>query len=435
MAENSISKAKEYLKLRDGNSLALLISMLLLIIVFPYFEATEVGSTILVVLFTAVLLSGIYAVSYDVRYVAIGLLLAIPTFITGWSYAFTPVISSDLAWMVFMIVFLVYTLTVVLRQIFSADSVTLDEIYAGISVYVMIGLAFGICFHLLDTIIPGSFKFAEGPENMSSLIYFSFTTLSTAGYGDITPVSAIARSISILEMIVGATYIAVLIGTLMNLNMYRPGPGNVQRQKEDSMRKAEHISLQNPWVIVLIAVMLNYASSVMMVSLDLPFYLDSWGTSLAVLIGGLPAGIIAGVAYNLLMAYTVWGISSWVWIFSSVLVACATWYFRKNGFIDLKKPLGLLIAGGATGGLNAVLAWVIIAAANLAPYAGTLQVYEFVYDYTNNPALASLIEQLIVEIADKMICIVLAAVFYFFLSDHMQSRRAKRKIRQSRLSQ
>jgi voltage-gated potassium channel len=434
MEENNHSRDKPGSKLRDGNSFALLTSLILIITIFPYFEKTEVGSTILVVLFTAVLLSGIYAVSYDIRYVAVGILLAIPTFITGWSNAFTPGVSADMAWMVFMIVFLVYTLAVVLRHIFSAESVTMKEIYGGISVYVMMGLAFGISYHLLNTLVPGSFKFNEGPETMASLIYFSFTTLSTAGYGDITPLSAIARSISILEMIVGATYVAVLIGTLMNANMYK-GHKSYSEKKDSLIPKEEHISLHNPWIMVLIAVMLNYASSVMMVSLDLPFYLDSWGTSLAVLIAGLPAGIIAGVAYNLLMAYTVWGISSWVWIFSSIIVACLTWYFRKNRFIDLKTPGRLLVAGGVTGGLNAVLAWVIIASAKLTPYQGTLPIYDLVNRYTSNPSIASLLEQLIVEIADKMICITLAAVFYVFLSDHIRARRIKRKVRQSRLAQ
>jgi len=127
--------------------------------------------------------------------------------------------------------------------------------------------------------------------------------------------------------------------------------------------------------------------------------------------------------------------SSWVWIISSILVACATWYFWKNRFIDLKKPGRLLTAGGATGGLNAVLAWVIIAAANLTPYKGTLPIYDLVDGYTSNPQLASLLEQLIVEIADKMICIVLAAVFYVFLSERIKSRRTKKAIRQSRLAQ
>ncbi|MFZ2456096.1 MAG: potassium channel family protein [Candidatus Altiarchaeia archaeon] len=190
--------------------------------------------------------------------------------------------------MIFMIIFLVYTLAVVLKHVFSARSVSLDEIYVGISVYVMMGLAFGICYHLLNTLTPGSFKVSAGQETMSSLIYFSFTTLSTAGYGDITPLSAITRSISILEMIVGATYVAVLIGILMNAGKHGSTDRSSRRKNDPPAQKEEHISLQKPWILVLAAVMLNYASFVMMISLDLPFFLDSWGTSLAVLMGGLP---------------------------------------------------------------------------------------------------------------------------------------------------
>ncbi len=419
----------------DGNSLALLVSLLLLITVFPYFEKTEIGATILVVLFTAVLLSGIYAVSYDVRYVAVGLLLAIPTFILGWSNAFTPLTATELAWMAFMIIFLVYTLAVVLRHIFSSGQVSVDEIYGAISVYVMIGLTFGITYHLLETFVPGSFKYNVGQSTMSSMIYLSFSTLSTVGFGDITPLSAIARSISILEMVIGATYVAVLIGTLINAS--RDGTGNTRmpRKNAQETERTEHISLKKPWILVLAAVMLNYATSILMVSLNLPFFLDSWGTSLAVLMGGLSAGIAAGIAYNLLMAFTVWGVSSWVWIFSSIWVAVCTWHFWKNKWIDLHKPVKLLSASTATGTGSAILAVIIISLARLPPYQGTLPVYELVYDYTGNSQMASLLEQLLVEITDKMICLTLAAIFMVFLASHIRNKRGKRSIRQSRLSQ
>ena len=166
---------------------------------------------------------------------------------------------------------------------------------------------------------------------------------------------------------------------------------------------------------------LNIITAVLVITLQLPLYLDSWGSSLAVILGGLGIGLIVGVVYNLFMSVTYWGSSSWIWMFSSILVVLITWFFNKKGWITFQKPWRLISVGILTGVLNTILAVFILWAARLPPYQGTYSIYTFFYHLTNNNILASTIENLSVEIIDKTICITLAAfvaLYVFKINRH-----------------
>jgi hypothetical protein len=105
----------------------------------------------------------------------------------------------------------------VMRYVLRARVITPDQIYAGISMYLMLGFAFGAIFYLIVTLDPLSFS-ANTPSTRETpdLMYFSFVTLATLGYGDITPRTNIARSLAILESIAGMLYIAIFMARLVS---------------------------------------------------------------------------------------------------------------------------------------------------------------------------------------------------------------------------
>jgi uncharacterized membrane protein len=160
----------------------------------------------------------------------------------------------------------------------------------------------------------------------------------------------------------------------------------------------------------LTCIMFNIVTAVFIITVKIPLYLDSWATSLATMIGGIGIGLIVGVVYNFFMSATYWGPSSWIWMFSSILVVLITWFFYKRNWITLRKPLRLISVGIITGILNTILAVVIIHVANLPQYQGTYPVFTFFYNVTNNAFLSSTIENFCVEIVDKTIAIFLAAI-------------------------
>ncbi len=411
--------------LKKNRALSLLIALLMFLITLPFFESNMMGIVYLL-FFTFVLLSGIYAVSYNMRHVAGGVLLAAPTLITAWSNVFIRDQQILNAEMTFLTIFLMYTIAVILKHILSVRTVRLNELYGAICVYIMVGMTFGVVYALLHSLDSGAIAFPPGETtaSMTSFFYFSFVSMSSTGFSGFTAVSPMARSIVIVQVIIGVMYVAALIGKLVSANT--PDDDGLfdhleaeARLKSDmwSQEAVENFFRRRPFLLVLSMAMLNYASSVLMTVLRLPFFMDSWGTSLAVVLGGLWPGVISGIIYNLVMAWTFWGPQAWVWMFCNILVAVLTLVFLKAGWIDLHKPVKLLAAGVLTGIVNSGVVALITYAANMPIYQGTMAVYHFFMNMTGKETFASAAEKVAVEVADKTIAFLLVAVAVIFIRD------------------
>lgn len=101
-----------------------------------------------------------------------------------------------------------------------AKTITRDVLYAAVALYLLLGAIFVPVYGLLDFLIPNSFRdgaFPDVPVQWQQLIYFSYTTLTSSGYGDILPVSWWARSIANLEMIMGILFITIVMSRLVSL--------------------------------------------------------------------------------------------------------------------------------------------------------------------------------------------------------------------------
>ena len=116
---------------------------------------------------------------------------------------------------------LIITLTIfeLFKQIIQTKIIDAGMVSGGISIYILIGVFWYLLFMVLVTIHPNSFNFASFEKSSVSveMIYFSFITLTTLGYGDITPVSYTAKMWAITEVITGVMYIAVMISRLVTL--------------------------------------------------------------------------------------------------------------------------------------------------------------------------------------------------------------------------
>jgi hypothetical protein len=112
-------------------------------------------------------------------------------------------------------------LSYVLRSI----QIDTEVLCAAISVYLLLGLIWALSYALLAQLSPDSFAFAANPHSSGRMdrfnaFYFSFVTLSTVGFGDVTPVSKLARTLAVMEAVTGTFYVAILIARLVA--MYVP---------------------------------------------------------------------------------------------------------------------------------------------------------------------------------------------------------------------
>ena len=111
---------------------------------------------------------------------------------------------------------------VVARQVFGPGRVTYHRVVGAVLLYLLIGVTFVALFVFVGLLIPKAFSgiaMEDDPALASNLIYFSFVTLTTVGYGDIVPVHPIARSLCNLESIAGQLYPATLLARLVTLEI------------------------------------------------------------------------------------------------------------------------------------------------------------------------------------------------------------------------
>jgi hypothetical protein len=118
-------------------------------------------------------------------------------------------------------VFLVVLITAVGRAVFASGRVTYHRILGAIVLYMAVAYLFAIAYHLIKILAPGAFAGIDAPPNslrlITELTYFSYVTLTSTGYGDITPVHPIARSLANLEAMIGQLYPATLLARMVTL--------------------------------------------------------------------------------------------------------------------------------------------------------------------------------------------------------------------------
>ena len=196
----------------------------LLFIVAPLQVAGVITGHYVGFVFLSVLILAAFMVS-DSR-VAVGMILvAIALIIVAMAIEFQrpSVVENYLDAIAWLIAGLTLS-TVVAFAVFAPGKVTFHRIIGAVLLYLNIGLIFVGLFYFVALLEPDAFKGLDplrgnGSIDVGNLIYFSFVTLTTTGFGDIAPVHAYARSLSIIEAIIGQLYPATLLARLVTLEL------------------------------------------------------------------------------------------------------------------------------------------------------------------------------------------------------------------------
>jgi hypothetical protein len=209
---------------RIGSMAVLLLLLLLNVFVVPFAVAPDSFSARIVrdVFLSLILLSGA-ATAWDHRrqFVTIALVasLAVVARWTGW---FIPP-EKTLGLLDETTLFSLGILCAVIGiRVFAGGTVTFDRILGAIALYILIGVLWAQAYQLVSIRVPGAYAGIAhdgGAPDRSIWVYFSFVTLTTLGYGDITPVAHSARSLAILEALIGQLYPAIVLARLVSLRV------------------------------------------------------------------------------------------------------------------------------------------------------------------------------------------------------------------------
>ena len=211
-----ITKENNFVYLAAGLVLMLFIGALL-----EYIPG-DIGPIIIQAATIAALLIGAWSIKgnrsrfvANIAFVLMMLLLVVGGLIldrAGFSYTHLLLLLCFFIWMTWLVA----------HQVLFTGGITSNDIVGAICIYMMLGLIWAILYLFLAEIVPGAFNgLPQAPwlDNFSTAIYFSFVTITTLGYGDISPAMPLARFLVYMEAIVGVFYMAILVASLIGVRM------------------------------------------------------------------------------------------------------------------------------------------------------------------------------------------------------------------------
>ncbi len=187
------------------------------------------------------------------------------------------------------------------------------------------------------------------------------------------------------------------------------------------------------WIPII--AILNYVAVQVAIFLKIPFFLDTWATSLGTIAAGLGAGMAGGVLYNLYMGFFVWTENpyGWIWALANITVALMVAYLFRQGFIDIKKPGKLLISSIIVGIVEAIVIVIILFSiwGGVETYEGVLPTYNALLESTGSKEIAAIVEKFITTPIDQIVSLFIAAIVYSVLPEKYKVAKKNKKSREA----
>jgi len=204
-------------KILESRCFLLFLSLLVLLLATPILSETKHGARLFGLLNILIFLTAIMSVERSRISIAIAIFLGTPALVfqllaleLGLSGHFA------LCWG-FAAAFYAFTIAHLLHYVLRKDAMTADKLYGAVATYMMIAIFWSFVHGVTQYFYPGAYLYLGEPKDLTmaaDLIYFSFTVITSTGFGDITPALIYSRYLTILESITGVMYVAILIARL-----------------------------------------------------------------------------------------------------------------------------------------------------------------------------------------------------------------------------
>ena len=212
-----------------GMSLLLLLLVAMVFVVPAILLYGRAGRFVLDVLMTLLLLAGVLAVAEHRIIEPTLVVVSILAIVMRWTEWIVPSTLLPAVRELSALLALLVLAVAVGTNVFGGAKTVADRITGAVVLYLLIGLVWAVAYGILDKHLPSAFTGAgngegEGDYGLQRWVYFSFVTLTTVGYGDISPVARAARSLAMLEALIGQLYPAVILARLVSLPRDGPSP-------------------------------------------------------------------------------------------------------------------------------------------------------------------------------------------------------------------
>ncbi|MBI1247027.1 hypothetical protein GC197_04190 [bacterium] len=202
----------------------LLGSLVIAVVIGPLLEETTIGSLIEAIFFTFVFVAAVLVNWRDRVSFSVAGIVAFVGLALHWSSYVVPGEAITISRLVSTFLFLGLTAALLMRSILTKYQQTPDAVLGAICIYLLLGLMWAegyvalTHFETAPFAIQGeSVVFGDSRPSLATLLYFSFVTMSTLGYGDITPQTDLARTLAWTQSVVGQFYLAILVARLVSV--------------------------------------------------------------------------------------------------------------------------------------------------------------------------------------------------------------------------
>ncbi len=206
-------------KIRRSRSIELLASLVMLISVAAFVDFHKTYGVVISLLFAAVLITAVRVAAAENRRRMMAYFLAIIWLVISTISVVTRIEFLQVIENLLFIAFCFFCVGVILRRIVTAKEVDFEVVCDSVSTYLLIAITWAVSYDSIYLLSPESFNSAEDGAKLTlaHFIYFSLTTITTLGYGDITPVSVPVGIWSTLEAATGVFYMAILVARLVSV--------------------------------------------------------------------------------------------------------------------------------------------------------------------------------------------------------------------------
>ncbi len=213
-----------YTKVLDKDRfLVLIVFIVALIVLGPFMEGIVGLRFFMDLFFSIIFVATIYAASQKRTHIIIAAILLIPTLLAVWTEDIpTHNTLLTIGYICGLIVF-AFAVISILKYIFTEQVVTRQTISAAVVIYLLLALMWTFIYRLIENLYPGSFAVAHDKlqDAPNIYLYFSLVTITTLGYGDITPTGSKAVSMAVLEAVTGQIYLVVVVAWLVGMYVSR----------------------------------------------------------------------------------------------------------------------------------------------------------------------------------------------------------------------
>lgn len=196
-----------------------------MIVVSPLFLTRSYGELTINALTLIIIITSIYSIRENKKHFIYLTVLASIIFLVMLIKANHFNMKYELIDLILSFLFYCAVAIMIVTIVLEKEEITRDLIFGALCAYLLIGVAYSMLYELIEFIAPGSFLYGTSQDfglvRNYDLMYFSFTTLSTVGFGDITAVNPYSRAVVILEEVTGIFYLAVLVARLVGSMAYR----------------------------------------------------------------------------------------------------------------------------------------------------------------------------------------------------------------------